>query len=41
MYEVITEIADNGEFVEYQKYFAPNIVTGFIRLNGQSIGVIA
>lgn len=41
MYEVIREIADNGEFVEYQKYFAPNIVTGFIRLNGQSIGVIA
>lgn len=41
MYEVIQEIADDGQFVEYQKYFAPNIVTGFIRLNGQSIGIIA
>ena len=41
MYNVITEIADNGEFFEYQKYFAPNIVTGYIRLNGQTVGVIA
>lgn len=41
MYDVISSIADNGQFFETQKYFAPNIITGFIRLNGKSIGVIA
>lgn len=41
MYDVISEIADNGEFFEYQKYFAANIITGYIRLNGRSVGVIA
>jgi acetyl-CoA carboxylase carboxyltransferase component len=39
--EVITGIADNGEFVEVHKYFAQNLVVGFIRLNGQSVGVVA
>ncbi|MBR2829046.1 MAG: methylmalonyl-CoA carboxyltransferase [Solobacterium sp.] len=41
MYEIIRSLADNGEFFEYQRYFAPNIITGYIRLNGRSIGVIA
>ncbi len=39
--DIIYEIADNGDFMEYQEHFAKNIVTGFIRLNGQSIGVVA
>lgn len=39
--EVIQAIADNGDFMETQVYYAQNIVTGFIRINGQSIGVIA
>lgn len=39
--EIITTIADNGEFMETQAYYALNMVTGFIRINGQSIGVIA
>ncbi|RKD33873.1 acyl-CoA carboxylase subunit beta [Thermohalobacter berrensis] len=41
MKEIITSISDNGEFLEVQPYFAQNIITGFIRLNGKSIGVIA
>mgnify|MGYP000356459143 CR=1 FL=1 len=41
MKEIITLIADNGEFFEVQEYYAQNIITGFIRLNGKSIGVIA
>lgn len=41
MMTVIKTIADNGEVMEYQKYYAPNIITCFIRLNGKSIGVIA
>ncbi|EOD01128.1 acyl-CoA carboxylase subunit beta [Caldisalinibacter kiritimatiensis] len=39
--EVITILADDNDFFEVQPYFAPNIVTGFIRLNGRAVGVIA
>jgi propionyl-CoA carboxylase beta chain len=38
---LITTIADSREFFEIQPDFAPNIVVGFVRLNGQSIGVVA
>jgi acetyl-CoA carboxylase carboxyltransferase component len=41
MKEIICTIADNHEFLEYQQYFAQNIVTGFVRLNGKSVGIIA
>ncbi|MFA9423122.1 MAG: acyl-CoA carboxylase subunit beta [Sedimentibacter sp.] len=41
MKEIISTIADDKEFLEYQPYFAQNIITGFMRLNGKSIGVIA
>ena len=39
--EVIRAIVDNGDFFESQKQFAANIVTGFGRFNGQSVGIIA
>jgi methylmalonyl-CoA decarboxylase subunit alpha len=41
MHDVINNIADNGDFMETQEYFAMNIITGFIRLNGKTAGVIA
>jgi len=41
MKEVIQTIADEGSFFEVQALYAQNIITGFIRLNGKSIGVIA
>lgn len=41
MKDVIEVLADNGYFFEVQPFFAQNIITGFIRLNGKSIGVIA
>lgn len=41
MYEVIGATVDNGEFLEVQKDFAKNIIVGFARFNGQSVGVIA
>ncbi len=41
MKEVIKRIADNGEFLEVHKDWAPNIIVGFIRLGGYSIGVVA
>lgn len=41
MKAVIHAVVDNGEFFEVHKDFAPNIVVGFVRLNGQSVGVVA
>lgn len=41
MKDVITRIADDGDFFEVQPYYAMNIITGFMRLNGQSVGIIA
>lgn len=41
MKKIIAEIADNEDFFEVQPYYAQNIITGFIRLDGQSVGVIA
>lgn len=39
--DVIKEIVDNGNFLEIQKEFAPNIVCVFSHLAGQCIGIIA
>lgn len=39
--EVIYLIVDNGEFYEIHEAYAQNIVTGFARLGGHSIGIIA
>ena len=41
MYEGIGAIIDNGEFLEVQKDYAKNIIIGFARMNGQSVGVVA
>ncbi|NOX50209.1 MAG: acyl-CoA carboxylase subunit beta [Gammaproteobacteria bacterium] len=39
--EVITKIADEGDFFELQPSYAQNMVIGFIRLQGSTIGVVA
>ncbi|WP_285059004.1 acyl-CoA carboxylase subunit beta [Pedobacter ginsengisoli] len=39
--EVIAEIADTDSFLEVHKNFAENIVVGFARLAGRSIGIVA
>ena len=41
MYKVLSAIPDNGEFFEVQPKFAKNIITGFARFNGQSVGIVA
>ena len=41
MKEIIRLLADDGELFETQEHFAQNIITGFIRLNGKTIGVVA
>ena len=41
MYDVIGSIVDNGEFLEIHKDYARNIIIGFARFNGQSVGIVA
>jgi len=41
MKELILKVADEGDFYEIQEEFAKNIITGFIRLEGQTVGVVA
>lgn len=39
--DVITQVLDEGSFLEIHKDFAENIVVGFARLAGRSIGIVA
>ncbi|SUZ30902.1 Propionyl-CoA carboxylase beta chain [Roseibaca ekhonensis] len=41
MKELILKLADEGDFYELQEEFAKNIITGFIRLEGRTVGVVA
>ena len=41
MHEVISGIIDNDSFYEIHKDFAENIIVGFARLGGKSIGIVA
>jgi propionyl-CoA carboxylase beta chain len=41
MKELILAIADEGDFFEIQEAYARNIITGFIRVEGQTVGVVA
>ncbi|MFA6359434.1 MAG: acyl-CoA carboxylase subunit beta [Dysgonamonadaceae bacterium] len=41
MYEVIGSVIDNGEFLEVHADYAKNIIVGFARFNGQSVGIVA
>ena len=40
MRDVVRLIVDDGEFLEVQEHFAPNIICGFARLNGWTVGVV-
>ena len=39
--DVIHRVVDDGYFFEVQEHFAKNIVVGFARLNGRSVGIVA
>ena len=41
MKELIVKIADEGDFYEIQQDYAGNIITGFMRIEGQTVGVVA
>lgn len=38
---IIRSVVDNSEFLEVQELFAPNIVIGFARINGDTVGFVA
>jgi acetyl-CoA carboxylase carboxyltransferase component len=40
MRDVVKRIVDDGEFFEVQEYYAQNIIVGFARLNGHSVGIV-
>ena len=39
--DVIKRVVDDGDFLEVQPLYAQNIVVGFARMNGRSIGIVA
>ena len=41
MHEIILRVVDQEDFLEVQEHFAPNILVGFGRLTGRTIGIIA
>lgn len=41
MKEVLYQVVDDGDFFEVQALFAQNIIVGFARLNGRSVGIVA
>ena len=41
MLDLVYAVADDGEFLEVQRHFARNILVGFARLGGQSVGIVA
>jgi len=41
MLNIITECVDEGYFLEVHKHFAQNVIVGFARFNGRSVGIVA
>lgn len=41
MKEIISLLVDDGDFYEYQQYYAQNMITCFARINGSTVGIIA
>jgi len=41
MHDILLRIFDDGEFHEIRALFAPNLITGFARVDGHPVGVIA
>jgi acetyl-CoA carboxylase carboxyltransferase component len=41
MRDVISKVFDDGAFLEISELFAPNLLTGFARVDGNSVGIVA
>ncbi len=39
--DIILKVVDNGDFMEVHEHFAKNIVVGFARFNGRTVGIVA
>jgi len=40
MKKLVRSVVDDGDFFEVHEHFAPNLIVGFARLNGRSVGVV-
>ncbi len=41
MHQIIEKVVDQGSFLEIMPYFARNLIVGFARFNGYSVGIVA
>jgi len=41
MHDIIRKVVDQGDFMEVQEHYAPNLIVGFGRMEGSTIGVVA
>ncbi len=41
MHDIIARVVDRGDFMEVQEHYAPNLIVGFARMEGSTIGVVA
>src|SRR5207247_878484 len=41
MLDLIHSVADDGEFLEVHQHYARNLIVGFVRLDGRSVGIVA
>ena len=41
MHDLVRAVVDGGEFLEVHEHFARNLIVGFARLNGATVGVVA
>ena len=41
MHDIIRRVVDQGDFMELQEHFAPNLIVGFGRMEGSTVGIVA
>ena len=41
MRDIVTRVVDDGDFMEVHRDYSPNLVVGFSRMNGRSVGIVA
>jgi propionyl-CoA carboxylase beta chain len=41
MKDIIWHLVDAGDFLEVARHFAPNLIVGFARMNGRTVGIVA
>ena len=41
MFDVISQLVDDGDYMEYQPHYSKNLITCFARINGKSVGIVA